>query len=461
MRGFFVGRMSAMTISDSSSTALTHVDAVIEARWVVTVDSNKRLLEHHSVIVKDAVIMGVLPTALARLKYAASSWVCLDEHVLIPGLINLHTHAAMSLMRGIADDLPLMQWLHEHLWPAERAVVDRHYVKDASLLACAEMLSGGTTCFNDMYFYPEATASAVGQAGMRANLGLTVLEFPTHYASDADDYLQKGFEAHDSWRGNALMTSSIAPHAPYTISNQTFEKVLTYAEQLDLGIHTHLHETLDEIAQSHAQYGMRPMQRLAELGLLGPNLVAAHGVHLLPAEIEILAEFGCHIAHCPTSNLKLTSGIAPVAALLDRGVNVSIGTDGAASNNRLDMLSEMRLAALLAKGASMDATTLPAHQALEMATIKAAKALGLEEKIGSIEMGKQADMVAVKLSDFAVSPCYDPVSHLIYTCGREHVTHTWVAGSLRYCNGVYANIEPIELKEIIQAWQPKLKQYKH
>lgn len=449
-----------MTTTNQSHGTI-NADLIIEARWLAPVSVKEKLLEHYSVVVQGDVLVDLLPTAQARLKYTASSLVCLDEHVLIPGLINAHTHAAMSLMRGMADDLPLMAWLNEHIWPAERAVVVENYVRDASLLGCAEMLSSGTTCFNDMYFYPQATANAASQLGIRANLGLTVLEFPTNYANDADDYLQKGFEAHDSWRGNDLITSSIAPHAPYTVSNQTYEKVVTYAEQLGLGIHTHLHETHDEIKQSNSQYGMRPLQRLTALGLLGPNLVAAHGVHLLPEEIETLAEFGCHVAHCPSSNLKLASGIAPVAALLKSGVNVSIGTDGAASNNRLDMLSEMRLAALLAKGASQDATVLPAYQALEMVTIKAARALGMEDKIGSIEIGKQADMVAVKLSDFAISPCYDPISHLVYTCGREHVTHTWVAGSLRYCNGVYANIEPVELKEIIQTWQPKLKQYKH
>jgi len=461
MQGFFIGKMSSMTLSDYSDLVPINVELVIEASWLATSNKNKPLLEDHSVIVQDAVIVDILPTTLARKKYKSSNLVSLDEHVLMPGLINSHTHAAMSLMRGIADDLSLMTWLNEHIWPAERAFVTEHYVRDASLLGCAEMLSGGTTCFNDMYFYPQSTAAAVNQAGIRANLGLTILEFPTSYASDADDYLQKGFEAHDSWRGNSLITSSIAPHAPYTVSNQTFEKVAVYAEQLGLGVHTHLHETRDEISQSELQYGIRPMQRMAELGLLGPNFVAAHGVHLLSHEIETLAGYGCHIAHCPSSNLKLASGIAPVADLLNGGVNVCIGTDGAASNNRLDMFGEMRLAALLAKGMSEDATVLPAHQALEMVTIHAAKALGLEEKIGSVEIGKQADLVAVKLGDFATSPCYDPISHLVYTCGREHVTHTWVDGTLRYCNGLYADIEPIELKEIIQTWQPKLKQYKH
>ncbi len=440
--------------------ALKEVSLVIEARWIATAISDLPLYEHYSIVVVDDTVVDVLTTALARGQYTTQNLVSLSDHLLIPGFINLHTHAAMNLMRGIADDLPLMQWLNEHIWPAERAVVAYDYVQDASLHACAEMLSGGTTCFNDMYFFPQATAAAVRQSGMRANLGLFVSEFANSYASDADDYLQKGFESHDTWRGNPMISSSIAPHAPYTVSNRTFEKVVTYAEQLGISIHTHLHETRDEISQSETQYGVRPIQRLAALGLLGPNFTAAHAVHLLPSEIEMLSEHGCHVAHCPSSNLKLGSGIAPIAALLKGDVNVGIGTDGAASNNRLDMFAEMRLAALLAKGSVEDPTVLPAHQALEMVTINAAKALGMDGKIGSIEIGKQADLVAVRLGDVATSPCYDPISHLVYACGHEHVTHTWVAGELCYSNGLYANIEPLELKEIIQKWQPKLKPHK-
>jgi 5-methylthioadenosine/S-adenosylhomocysteine deaminase len=435
-------------------------DLVIEARWVATVAANQAVLENYSVVVQSGIIVDVLPILESRQKYTASSVVCLENHVLMPGLINCHTHAAMSLMRGLADDIALMPWLEQHIWPAEQAVVSERYVQDASLLACAEMLSGGITCFNDMYFYPQATAAAATQAGMRANLGLLVIDFPSAYANDADDYLQKGFDAHDTWRNNPLITSSIAPHAPYTVSNQTLHKVITYAEQLGLGIHTHLHETQDEIVKSDAQYSLRPIQRLAELGLLGPNFVAAHGVHLLANEIELLAEYGCHIVHCPSSNLKLASGIAPVAQLLAKGVNVALGTDGAASNNRLDIFAEMRLAALLAKGVTGDASVLPAHQALAMATIHGAKALGLDHKIGSIEVAKLADLTAVRLDDIATAPYYDPISHLIYCCGREHVTHTWVAGELRYSDGIYASIEPNELKEIVNVWQPKLSQLK-
>lgn len=459
MRGFFIGKMSAM--HNSSPYNQINADLMIEARWIATVAQAQPLLENYSLVIQAGIIIEIMPIAAARLKYSATDRVCLDDHLLIPGLINLHTHAAMSLMRGIADDVPLMDWLGAHIWPAEQALVSARYVQDATLLACAEMLSGGITCFNDMYFYPQATAHAASQAGIRANLGLIVLEQATTYASDAADYLEKGFAAHDSWRGNPLISSSIAPHAPYTVSNQTFDSVMTYAEQLDLGIHTHLHETRAEIAQSESQYGLRPLQRLLQLGLLGPNMVAAHGVHLLEHEIELLAEYGCHIAHCPNSNLKLGSGIAPVASLLAKGVNVGLGTDSVASNNRLDIFAEMRLSALLAKGMTEDATLIPAQQALQMATLNSAKALGLEHKIGSIEVGKLADLAAVRLGDLVNSPYYDPISHLVYSCGREHVTHTWVAGELRYSNGVYANIEPIELKDIINSWQPKLRQYKH
>ncbi|HEY8119180.1 MAG TPA: TRZ/ATZ family hydrolase [Methylophilaceae bacterium] len=449
------------------------IDQVIEARWVLPILPRGKIIERATVVIDQGRIVDVLQTEQARVQYRPRQIVVLDDHVLIPGLINLHTHAAMSLMRGLADDLPLMVWLQEHIWPAEKQLVSERFVCDGTLLACAEMLRGGTTCFNDMYFFPQAAAEAALQAGMRANLGLVVIEFPSAYANDADDYLLKGLDARDSWRGNALLTSSLAPHAPYTIEDRTFEKVITYAEQLGIGVHTHLHETRDEIEQSLSKHGVRPMRRLANLGLLGPNLVAAHCVHLQAEEIELMAEHGCHIAHCPASNLKLASGIADVAKLLAAGINTGIGTDGAASNNRLDMFAEMRLAALLAKGTSGNAAVLPAAQALEMTTINAAKALGLDDRIGSIEIGKMADLTAVRIADPETLPCFDPVSHLVYVAGREHVSHTWVAGDLRYQkvdgqsgqkpnaqDGVYANIEPVELKEIISVWQSKLSQYK-
>lgn len=449
-----------MANSKHVSPVIADVDLILEARWIATMDADFAVLVDHAVVVQDGLIVAVLPSATAKQAFRATECINLGEQVLLPGLINAHTHAAMSLMRGMADDLPLMTWLEQHIWPAEQALVSPQFVQDGSLLACAEMLSGGITCFNDMYFFPQATAAAASQAGMRANLGLLVLDFPSAYASDADDYLQKGFDAHDGWRNNPLISSSIAPHAPYTVSDRSLEKVLTYAEQLALGLHTHLHETVEEIARSESQYGMRPLARLAKLGVLGPDFLAAHGVHLLDYELDMLAAYGCHIVHCPSSNLKLASGMAPVVDLLAKGVNVALGTDGAASNNRLDLFSEMRLAALLAKGVSGDASALPAQQALAMATIHGAKALGLDHKIGSIEVGKYADLTAVRLDEVLLAPYYDPISHLVYCCGREQVSHTWVAGELRYCNGVYANIEPNELKDIVNTWQVKIQQVK-
>ena len=441
------------------------VDLIINARWLLPVAPSHTLLEHHAVVIQDTKIIDICPTAIVREIYQATENIALDEHVLIPGFVNLHTHAAMSLMRGLADDLPLMPWLQQHIWLAEAKLVSANFVRDGSLLACAEMLSGGITTFNDMYFYPEFAAAASIKVGMRANLGLVVLEFPTQYANDADSYIQQGLDARDHLRDEALISFSFAPHAPYTVSDGTFQRIATLAEQVDIGVHTHLHETQDEIAQSEQIQGLRPLARLANLGLLGPNLTLAHCVHMEDAEIKLLAEHGCHIAHCPSSNLKLASGIAPIAEYAKSGVNIGLGTDGAASNNRMDMFTEMRLAALLAKGQSGDATAISAHQALAMATINGAKALGLDDKIGSIEIGKLADLTAVKLSDIEMQPCFDVASHLVYVAGREQVSHVWVNGDLKYhkpanSSGVFSNVEPQELTEIIAKWQPKVSEFK-
>ncbi len=442
-----------------------NVDLIIEARWLCPVTPSNTLLEHQAVIIQSEKIIDICSIILANEKYLASEVVQLNEHILIPGLINLHTHAAMSLMRGLADDLPLMPWLEQHIWPAEKNLVSPSFVHDGTLLACAEMLSGGITTFNDMYFYPESAAAASIKAGMRANLGLVVLEFTTQYANDADDYIDKGTAAKDNLRDEPLISFSFAPHAPYTVSDATFTRIITLAEQVNIGVQTHIHETQHEIAESEKLHGLRPLSRFANLGLLSPNLTLAHCVHLDLDEIKLLAEHSCSIAHCPSSNLKLASGIAPIAEYAKHGVNIGLGTDGAASNNRLDMFAEMRLAALLAKGQSGDATAISAHQVLEMATINGAKALGLEAIIGSIEIGKLADLCAVKMSDIIMQPCFDPVSHLVYVAGREQVSHVWVNGDLKYhksvnSSGAYSNIEPQELTDIVNKWQTKLSEFR-
>ena len=448
-----------------TDTIKLNVDMIIEARWLVPVIPRNQVLEYVAVVVHQRNIIEVAPIDTVRALYSATKTIVLNEHLLIPGLINLHAHAGMTLMRGLADDIPLMPWLQNHIWPAEQQIVSEKFVRDSTLFGCAEMLAGGVTCFNDMYFYPQATAEAVLQAGIRAQLGLVVLEFPTNYANNADDYIEKGLLIRDTWRGNPLLTASLAPHAPYTVSDTTFEKVITYAEQLGLGVHTHLHETKAEIAESIKKYGVRPIKRMANLGLLGPNLTAAHCVQINDEDLDLLSAHGAHVAHCPSSNAKLASGIAPINKLLNAVINVGLGTDGAASNNRQDMFTEMRLAALLSKATTEDATSIPAAQALEMATINVAKALGLEHQIGSIEVGKCADLTALRIADVETLPCFDPLSHVIYACGREHVSHVWVAGDLRFERfaqqaGLYANIEPNELKEIALLWQSKLNQHK-
>ena len=401
---------------------------LIRARWLVPVEPAEIVLENHAVAVRGDQIDAVLPATEIESRYPGAAVIDLAEHVLIPGLVNAHTHAAMSLMRGLADDRTLTRWLTEHIWPAEARHVSAQFVLDGTLLACAEMLRGGITCFNDMYFFPEAALEAARQAQMRAAFGMIVIEFPSAYASDPDDYLQKGLALRDRFREQPLVSFCLAPHAPYTVSDATFRKIATMLGELDVPLHIHVHETEDEIRRSIAEHGVRPIERLRRLGLLGPGLIAVHSVHLTPEEIEMLARHGASVVHCPSSNLKLASGFAPVAQLIAAGVNVALGTDGAASNNRLDLMQEMRQAALLAKAVARDAEAMPAHRALRCATLGGAIALGLEQRIGSISAGKQADLVAIRLQGPELAPCFDPVSHLVYAAGREHVTDVWVAG---------------------------------
>ena len=441
------------------------VDLIIQSRWLIPIVPHNSLLEHQAIVIKNGIIIDVCAISVANGRYQANEVLQLDDHVLMPGLVNLHTHAGMTLMRGLADDLPLMPWLQTHIWPAEAQLVSPAFVRDGTLLACAEMLAGGITTFNDMYFYPEAAANACIQAGLRANLGLLVFEFSSNYASDAEDYIDKGTIARDQLKHEPLISFSFAPHAPYTVSDATFTQINMLSEQINIGIHTHLHETWAEIMRSEQAHGMRPLARLANLGLLSANTTFAHCVHLDDIEMHLLAENGCHIAHCPSSNLKLASGIAPIAACAKHGINIGLGTDGAASNNRLDLFAEMRLAAMLAKGHSGDATVISAHEALRMATINGAKALGMDEKIGSVEIGKLADLCAIKLSEIHLQPCYDVASHLVYVAGRENVSHVWVNGNLKYHkpntgNAVYSNIEPQELSDIINKWQDKVAIFK-
>ncbi|MCK6394488.1 TRZ/ATZ family hydrolase [Zoogloea sp.] len=434
------------------------IDLLIEARYIIPVEPYDTTLEHHSIAVRGGRIEAILATDQARSRFKAVETVSLPEHILTPGLVNLHCHAAMTLMRGLADDLPLMRWLQEAIWPAETRHVSHAFVRDGSLLAGAEMLRGGITTCNDMYFFPQASAEAFDRLGMRAAVGITVIDFPSQYASDADDYLHKGLAAFESWRDHPLINFTLAPHAPYTVSNVSFERIGTLADELELPIHIHIHETDSEIHDSLRDFGQRPIARLDSLGLLGPGLIGVHAVHLSDDDIDRLALHRCAIAHCPTSNMKLASGAAPVTRLLERGLPVGLGSDGAASNNRLDLWREMLQASLLAKLGTGDASSLPAHAALRMATLDGARALGMDDHIGSLLPGKAADLCALRIDSPDSLPLFDAASHLVYVLGRHEVSDVWINGQQRVRGSELLQISNTELLSIARLWQNKLRQ---
>ena len=431
------------------------IDSLICAAQVVPV-APRGVLRDHAIAIRAGRIVALLPRAAAMARFEAARVVDLEHHVVIPGLVNLHCHAAMTLMRGMADDTALMAWLQEHVWPAEAKHVSDEFAHDGSLLAMAEMLRAGITCVNDMYFFPEATARAALRAGMRASLGVIAIEFPSNYASDASNYLKKGLATRDAYAGEALLSFTLAPHAPYTVGDETLKRIAALAEELDVPIHTHIHETRHEVEEGEKQHGARPLERLRRLGLVGPRLIAVHAVHLEDYELDLLARESVSVAHCPSSNLKLASGMARVADMRARGINVGLGTDGAASNNRLDVLAEMRTAGLLAKAMSGDASVLDAHEALEMATLGGARALGMADSIGSLEPGKWADIAALDFSSIETTPCYDPVSHLAYAAGREHVSHVWVAGEPVLERRRLRALDEQDLQAKARWWQGKL-----
>lgn len=401
---------------------------LISPRWIAPVEPAQTVLSEHTVVIRGECVESILPTAEARRSHPEAEEVRLEHHLLTPGLINTHTHAAMALLRGSADGLPLERWLAERIGPLEAALVSEEFVFDGTVMACAEMLLGGTTTFNDMYFFPDAAARATQVMGMRAVIGLIVIDFPTAWASSIDAYFDQGLALRDAWRNESQVGFALAPHAPYTVSDGPLQRVARLSAELQLPVHIHVHETAREVADHLSRYGLRPLARLNQLGLVTPELMAVHAVHLDENDRALLARQGASMVHCPNSNLKLGSGIAPVAELLRQGVNVALGTDGSASNNRLDMVLETRMASLLASGRSGDPRVMDAHRALEAATLGGARALGQESRIGSIRPGKRADLAAFDLHEEFGAPINDPVSHLIYAGGREQVSHVWIEG---------------------------------
>ena len=434
------------------------VDLVIYADWIVPVDAAQSVITGHGIIVNGGRIFDIADAANCHERYDPHRVVRLPHHALVPGFVNAHTHAAMTLLRGFADDIPLHDWLNNYIWPTEQRWVCPDFIRAGTNLAIAEMIAGGTTCFNDMYFFPDVVATCAQQHRMRAAVGLIVLDFPSPWAQSAEEYLQRGTELHDELRHSPTVTTSFAPHAPYTVSDEPLTKLRILADELDLPVHMHVHETAAEVEESVSRYGLRPLERLSRLGLLTPRMQAVHMTQLLPGEIESISAMGINVVHCPESNLKLASGLCATAELLAAGINVALGTDGAASNNDLDMLGEMRTAALLAKGVSGDPTALPAYDALAMATINGARALGIDDITGSIEIGKSADLVAIDLSVPSCQPLYEPVAQIVYNASREQVTDVWVAGEPLLEDRQLITIDIDEVLSDARHWSDKLRE---
>lgn len=431
------------------------LDLLLFPTWIVPVEPAGVVLRDHGLGIRDGRIALLAPRTEA-LRHPATETRELPGMLLSPGLINAHGHAAMSLFRGLADDLALMTWLQEHIWPAEAKWVGEDFVRDGTELAIAEQLKGGITCFSDMYFFPQVACEVVHKTGVRAQISVPVLDFPVPGSRDADEAIRQGLALRDDLKHHPRVKVAFGPHAPYTVSDDKLENILMLAEELDAGIHMHVHETAFEVQQALEKHGERPLARLHRLGLLGPRFQAVHMTQINDEDLAMLVETNSSVVHCPESNLKLASGFCPVERLWQAGVNVAIGTDGAASNNDLDLLGETRTAALLAKAVAGQATALDAHRALRMATLNGARALGMEQETGSLELGKAADLTAFDLSGLAQQPVYEPVSQLIYASGRDCVRHVWVGGKQLLDNGKLTRLDEERLIAVAGEWGRKI-----
>lgn len=437
---------------------MEQVDTLINAGWIITVDSDFSILEKHSIAIKNGKISAIVATdtVTGEAGFSANNVVDLSQHVVMPGLINAHGHAAMTLFRGMADDFELMTWLEEYIWPAEQQYVDAQFVEDGTTLAIAEMIRSGTTCFSDMYFFPEIAAKTAENIGIRAQFAFPIFDMPSNWGSGTEEYLQKGTQVMEQYKDSELIQIAFGPHAPYTLSDDSLQKVAALTDKYQANVQMHLHETAFEVNTASEQNGKRPIQRIAETGLLNQHFQAVHMTTLSDEDIQTIKDTGTHIIHCPESNLKLASGFCPVQKCIDAGINVALGTDGAASNNDLDMFSEMRTAAMLTKAVSGDATALNASEAIKMATINGAKALGIDNKTGSIEVGKSADIIALDFSNIEQQPMYHPASHIVYTNMANNVSHSWVMGKLLLTDYQLTNIDTKECIAKAQHWQQQL-----
>jgi 5-methylthioadenosine/S-adenosylhomocysteine deaminase len=434
------------------------VDNIIHAQWIYTGEPSQSLLENHAIVIQDGKVLDILHAELVHATYQTQEIHHYHQHLVMPGFINAHTHIGMNYFRGMSDDLALMDWLTKYIFPAEKKWLSHEFVRDASLFAMAEMIRNGTTCFNDMFYFLTATAEAAEISGMRAFIGMTVIEFPTNWAANPEDYFTKGLEFYDQYKQHPLVTPTLAPHAPYTVSDASFLRIKQLSEALNLRINLHLHETQDEIEQSMQQFQKRPIQRLHELGLLSEKLLAVHSVHLNDEDLALYQANGVHMIHCPESNMKLASGICPVMQAKKLGINIALGTDSVASNNDLDMISEMRSATFLAKVANQNPTALNATEMFAMATINGARALDCDQKTGSLKKAKAADLIAIHLDNLSTLPTYNPIAQVVYAAGRQQISDVWVAGKQLMRNQVLLTLDEEGIKEKARYWGQRITQ---
>lgn len=435
------------------------IDQIIQAKWLIPCEENNTVLEDHAFIIHQGKIKDILPSKLANTRYTAHVRESYSTHAIIPGLINAHTHVPMTYFRGLADDLALMNWLSNHMWPAEKKWLSPEFVYDSSLFGMAEMIRSGTTCFNDMFFFLSDTAKATEVAGLRGHIAMHIIAFPTNWAKDVEEEFTKALAFYEEYKNSKYVTVTAAAHSMYTVTaDNDLLRLKEIAERYDLKINMHVQEPKTEIDVVLKQTQLRPLQRLEKLGLLSPRLIAIHMLHLNEEDLDLVQTYKPHVVHCPQSNMKLASGICPVSALRARGINVALGTDGAASNNDLSMLDEMRSATLLDKHTTQNPEALPAYTTLQMATLNGAKALGIEHLTGSLTVGKSADFVALDLEEIETLPVFHPVSQIVYAAARNQVTDVWVAGKQLLKNRKLMTLDEKELIDKAKYWGEKITQ---
>ncbi len=438
---------------------LEHVDLLLEAAWVLPFgdDTDTGMQAPGAVAVRDGIIVAVGAAGDLTRRFEPTRTISLPDHVIMPGLVNAHCHAAMTLLRGSSEDAPLQRWLTEQIWPLEARWVDEHFVRDGIRLAIAEMIRAGITCFADMYFFPEIGAAEVRRAGLRAQIAFPVIEFANAWCRNSEEGFHKGLALYDEYKNDPFVDIAFGPHAAYTVTEDDLDKILMYSEELDANVHIHLHENGAELEENARRYGKSGIRHLHERGLLGPRLQAVHVTQISPEEIELFVDSNVQVVHCPTSNAKLASGICPVVPMRNAGVNVCLGTDGAASNNLLDLFGEARLASLLAKLDQADAAALPSAAALAMATSGGARALGRGEQIGTLQPGKAADLIAVDMRAIRHQPLYDPTAQLLHTGSGCSVSHVWVAGECLLDDGRLTRMDEAEIIEKARGWQRRIR----